>query len=54
MSHIDIHAVLRLKSFNTPERQVFTVGQINTYPLGIQAVQVVTSKLIDGLESPLF
>ncbi|KAI0707068.1 MFS general substrate transporter [Earliella scabrosa] len=32
-----------LKSFNTPERQVFTVGQINTYPLGIQAVQVVTT-----------
>ncbi|RPD59697.1 MFS general substrate transporter [Lentinus tigrinus ALCF2SS1-6] len=32
-----------LKSFNTPGHQVFTVGQINTYPLGIQAVQVVTT-----------
>ncbi|TBU41641.1 MFS general substrate transporter [Dichomitus squalens] len=32
-----------LKSFNTPGRIVYTVGQINTYPLGIQAVQVVTT-----------
>ncbi|KAI9000475.1 MFS general substrate transporter [Trametes punicea] len=32
-----------LKSFNTPGHQVYTVGQINTYPLGIQAVQVVTT-----------
>ena len=32
-----------LKSFNTPEHQVYSVGQINTYPLGIQIVQVITS-----------
>ncbi|KAI0787375.1 MFS general substrate transporter [Fomes fomentarius] len=32
-----------LKSFNTPGHQVFTIGQINTYPLGIQAIQVVTT-----------
>ncbi|KAI0715821.1 MFS general substrate transporter [Cerioporus squamosus] len=32
-----------LKSFNKPGHQVFTIGQINTYPLGIQAVQVVTT-----------
>ncbi|EMD31479.1 hypothetical protein CERSUDRAFT_119703 [Gelatoporia subvermispora B] len=32
-----------LKSFNTPGHQVYTVGQINTYPLGIQAIQVVTT-----------
>ncbi|CDO71805.1 hypothetical protein BN946_scf184939.g29 [Trametes cinnabarina] len=32
-----------LKSFNKPGHQVYTVGQINTYPLGIQAVQVVTT-----------
>lgn len=34
----------RLQSFNTPEHQKYTVGQINTYPLGTQAIQVVTSK----------
>ena len=34
-----------LKSFNTIEhRQVYSVGQINTYPLGIQTVQVITSE----------
>ncbi|EIW57174.1 MFS general substrate transporter [Trametes versicolor FP-101664 SS1] len=33
-----------LKSFNTRAgHQVYTVGQINTYPLGIQATQVVTT-----------
>ncbi|KAI0819272.1 MFS general substrate transporter [Trametes gibbosa] len=32
-----------LKSFNKPGHQVYTVGQINTYPLGIQAVQVITT-----------
>ncbi|KAK7682553.1 hypothetical protein QCA50_014353 [Cerrena zonata] len=32
-----------LQSFNTPGHQVYTVPQINTYPLGIQAVQVVTT-----------
>ncbi|KAI0707062.1 MFS general substrate transporter [Earliella scabrosa] len=31
------------KSFNTPGRQIFTIGQINTYPLGIQAIQVLTT-----------
>ena len=36
--------VLRLKSFNTPGHTVYTIGQINTYPLGIQADQVVTSQ----------
>ncbi|KAI1797076.1 MFS general substrate transporter [Ganoderma leucocontextum] len=30
-------------SFNTPGHTVYTIGQINTYPLGIQAVQVVTT-----------
>ena len=33
----------RLQSFNTPEHTKYTVAQINTYPIGIQAVQVVTS-----------
>lgn len=33
----------RLKSFNTPEHQVYTVEQINTYPIPIYAVQVVSS-----------
>ncbi|TFK48144.1 MFS general substrate transporter [Heliocybe sulcata] len=32
-----------LKSFNTPGHTVYTVGQINLYPLGINAVQVVTT-----------
>jgi len=32
-----------LQSFNTPGHQKYTVGQINTYPLGIQAIQVVTT-----------
>ncbi|KAM5539259.1 hypothetical protein V8D89_007132 [Ganoderma adspersum] len=32
-----------LKSFNTPGHTVYTIGQINTYPLGIQAIQVVTT-----------
>ncbi|KAI0950668.1 hypothetical protein AcW1_007918 [Taiwanofungus camphoratus] len=31
------------KSFNKPGHQVYTVGQINTYPLGQNAVQVVTT-----------
>ncbi|OBZ66170.1 Pantothenate transporter liz1 [Grifola frondosa] len=34
-----------LKSFNTSGHTVYTIGQINTYPLGTQAVQVVTSGL---------
>ncbi|KAI0760983.1 MFS general substrate transporter [Trametes elegans] len=32
-----------LKSFNSPGHTVYTVGQINTYPLGIQATQVITT-----------
>ncbi|THH21258.1 hypothetical protein EW146_g270 [Bondarzewia mesenterica] len=32
-----------LKSFNKSGHTVFTIAQINTYPLGIQAVQIVTS-----------
>ncbi|KAL6301177.1 major facilitator superfamily domain-containing protein [Sparassis latifolia] len=32
-----------LQSFNTPEKTVYTVGQINTYPLGMNAIQVVTT-----------
>ncbi|KAI0741232.1 MFS general substrate transporter [Irpex lacteus] len=32
-----------LQSFNTPGHTKYTVGQINTYPIGIQAVQVVTT-----------
>ncbi|KAH9924098.1 MFS general substrate transporter [Amylocystis lapponica] len=32
-----------LQSFNTPEKTVYTIGQINTYPLGINAVQVLTT-----------
>ncbi|GJE89809.1 MFS general substrate transporter [Phanerochaete sordida] len=32
-----------LQSFNTPGHQVYTIGQINTYPLGIYAVQVVST-----------
>ncbi|KAI0080980.1 MFS general substrate transporter [Panus rudis PR-1116 ss-1] len=32
-----------LQSFNTPGHQVYTVSQINTYPLGIQAFQIVTT-----------
>lgn len=34
-----------LKSFNTPlaTKTVYTVGQINIYPLGQNVVQVVTS-----------
>ncbi|PCH39357.1 MFS general substrate transporter [Wolfiporia cocos MD-104 SS10] len=32
-----------LKSFNTSEHTVYTVAQINTYPLPIYAVQVVTT-----------
>lgn len=40
--------VTRLKSFNTRAgHQVYTVGQINTYPLGIQATQVVTSEWLN-------
>jgi len=31
------------ESFNTPGHQVYSVGQINTYPLGIETVQVITS-----------
>ncbi|KAK7034548.1 hypothetical protein VNI00_012395 [Paramarasmius palmivorus] len=31
------------KSFNTPERIVYTVGQINLYPLGQNVVQVITT-----------
>ncbi|CCM02774.1 uncharacterized protein FIBRA_04882 [Fibroporia radiculosa] len=32
-----------LQSFNTPGHQVFTVAQINTYPIPMYAVQVVTT-----------
>ncbi|EPT05462.1 hypothetical protein FOMPIDRAFT_1044797 [Fomitopsis schrenkii] len=32
-----------LKSFNTPEKTVYTVAQINTYPLPIYAVQIVST-----------
>ncbi|OSX57572.1 hypothetical protein POSPLADRAFT_1185553 [Postia placenta MAD-698-R-SB12] len=32
-----------LKSFNTPEKTVYTVAQINTYPIPMYAVQVVTT-----------
>jgi len=32
-----------LKSFNKPGDQKYTVGQINTYPIGTQAVQIVTT-----------
>ncbi|KZT02257.1 MFS general substrate transporter [Laetiporus sulphureus 93-53] len=32
-----------LKSFNTSERTVYTIAQINTYPLPIYGVQVVTT-----------
>ncbi|KDQ56080.1 hypothetical protein JAAARDRAFT_208300 [Jaapia argillacea MUCL 33604] len=32
-----------LKSFNTPGHTVYTVSQTNIYPLGINAVQVVTT-----------
>lgn len=32
-----------LQSFNTPGHQKYSVGQINTYPLGIQAIQVVST-----------
>ncbi|KAF9650416.1 MFS general substrate transporter [Thelephora ganbajun] len=32
-----------LKSFNTPGHRVYSVGQINTYPLGIQTVQIITT-----------
>ena len=35
---------LRLKSFKTSRYTVYSIGQINTYPLGIQAIQVVTSE----------
>lgn len=50
--------LFRLKSFNKPGHQVYTVGQINTYPLGIQATQVITSESLHsgfacaGLTSP--
>jgi hypothetical protein len=34
----------RLKSFNKPHQPpVYTVEQINTYPLGVYAVQIITS-----------
>jgi len=36
--------ISRLKSFNKPGHIVYTVGQINVYPIGIYSVQVVTSK----------
>lgn len=38
------HTFFRLKSFNTPESTVYTVAQINTYPLPIYAVQILTSE----------
>ena len=38
--------MLRLKSFNTPGHTVFSIGQINTYPLGIYAVQIITSMFL--------
>ncbi|KZT67908.1 MFS general substrate transporter [Daedalea quercina L-15889] len=33
----------RKKSFNTSEKTVYTIAQINTYPLPIYAVQIVTT-----------
>ncbi|EPQ56029.1 hypothetical protein GLOTRDRAFT_76253 [Gloeophyllum trabeum ATCC 11539] len=33
----------RLKSFNSPGHTVYSIAQINLYPLGINAVQVVTT-----------
>ena len=33
----------RLKSFNTPGHTVYTIDQINVYPLGIYSLQIVTS-----------
>ncbi|EED80120.1 predicted protein [Postia placenta Mad-698-R] len=38
-----VNYVRRLKSFNTPEKTVYTVAQINTYPIPMYAVQVVTT-----------
>lgn len=32
-----------LKSFNTPGHAVYSIAQINTYPLGIYSVQIVTT-----------
>ncbi|KAI0288707.1 MFS general substrate transporter [Russula brevipes] len=32
-----------LQSFNEPGHVVYTIGQINTYPLGIYALQIVTT-----------
>ncbi|KAH9014762.1 MFS general substrate transporter [Lactarius pseudohatsudake] len=32
-----------LKSFNKPGHIVYTIGQINTYPLGIYSLQIVTT-----------
>lgn len=32
-----------LKSFNTPEHTVYSIAQINTYPLGIYSLQVMTT-----------
>lgn len=32
-----------LQSFNTPGHTVYTVAQINTYPFGIYAVQIITT-----------
>ncbi|EKM58676.1 uncharacterized protein PHACADRAFT_207467 [Phanerochaete carnosa HHB-10118-sp] len=32
-----------LQSFNTPGHQKYSVGQINTYPLGIYAIQIIST-----------
>ncbi|KAI0090926.1 MFS general substrate transporter [Irpex rosettiformis] len=32
-----------LQSFNTPGNTKYTISQINTYPIGIQAIQVITT-----------
>lgn len=35
-----------LKSFNTPGHTKYSVGQINTYPLGQNVVQIVSSQYL--------
>jgi hypothetical protein len=41
---VSAHGRHRLKSFNEPGHIVYTIGQINTYPFGIYALQFVTCK----------
>lgn len=42
-----------LKSFNTPEHQKYTIGQINIYPLGQNVVQIITSAYFETLQDAL-